>query len=84
MKKYSILLLSIVALNGCIESAKSVVETDNPGIKVEFLFEKDGCKVYRFKDGGYKYFTTCQGSTSWTESCGKNCHKQVDCPTAIK
>ena len=28
------------------------------GFEVEFLFEKDGVKVYRFEDGNTHYFTT--------------------------
>jgi len=29
---------------------------------VDYLFEHDGCKVYRFYDrGNYVYFTNCRG-----------------------
>jgi hypothetical protein len=41
--------------------------------EVEYLFEKDGVKVYRFEDGGrYHYFTT-KGETISTQqnSSGK-------------
>lgn len=38
---------------------------NNPTYQVEFLFEHEGCKVYRFWDyGNYVYFTNCEGSTS--------------------
>jgi hypothetical protein len=50
-------------------------QTENPNFKVDFLFEKDGCKVYRFLDGNYHYFTNCT-ETSSTVSCGKNCHRE--------
>jgi hypothetical protein len=44
--------------------------------------EKDGCKVYAFeRDGRDHYFTRCgevvTTETNWTQSCGKNCSKQV-------
>jgi hypothetical protein len=35
---------------------------NNKTYKVDFLFEHDGCKVYRFLDrGNYVYFTNCNG-----------------------
>lgn len=37
--------------------------TTNQAIKVELLFEKDGCKVYRFNDGNDHYYTDCRGQT---------------------
>ena len=38
------------------------VTQNNKDYTVEYLFEHDGCKVYRFKDGNYYvYFTNCNG-----------------------
>ncbi len=35
---------------------------NNPAFKVEYLFEHEGCKVYRFEDkGNWVYYTNCQG-----------------------
>ncbi|MEY4903363.1 MAG: hypothetical protein RLZZ292_1178, partial [Bacteroidota bacterium] len=34
---------------------------NNKTYQVEYLFEHDGCKVYRFYDGYYVYFTNCKG-----------------------
>jgi hypothetical protein len=35
---------------------------NNDTYTVEYLFEHDGCKVYRFMDrGDYIYFTNCNG-----------------------
>ena len=44
----------------------------------QFLSEKDGCKVYAFKQGGtWHYFTNCGKTTTteknYTEYCGKAC-----------
>jgi len=72
MKKVT-LIIAVLFMVGCNKSAKQTVETDNSSFKVELLFEVDGCKVYRFVDGGRsRYFTTCSGGTSWSESHGKN------------
>ena len=43
------------------------------GFAVEYLFEKDGVKVYRFYDGGHAHYFTSQGETISTQqnSTGK-------------
>ena len=44
--------------------------------EVEYLFEKDGVKVYRFEDGGrYHYFTT-KGETISTQTAGKTTYSE--------
>jgi hypothetical protein len=38
---------------------------NNNSYQVDFLFEYDGCKVYRFQDrGDYIYFTNCNNETT--------------------
>lgn len=38
--------------------------SNNKDYNVSYLFEHDGCKVYRFMDGSNcVYFTSCQGET---------------------
>lgn len=38
---------------------------NNSTYTVEYLFEHDGCKVYRFRDdGNYVYFTNCNGDVT--------------------
>jgi hypothetical protein len=38
---------------------------NNSSYDVDYLFEHDGCKVYRFRDrGDYIYFTSCQGNVT--------------------
>jgi hypothetical protein len=42
--------------------------SNNKDYKVSYLFEHDGCKVYRFVDGfNAVYFTSCQGETSFQQ-----------------
>ena len=45
-----------------LASTKAV---NNKTYTVEYLFEQDGCKVYRFEDNGnYVYFTNCKGDVT--------------------
>lgn len=76
MKTLSKLLfiVTIVLLTGCMKDEQSS-ETVGNGFQVEFLFEKDGVKVYRFYDGRYHYFTTL-GETITTHRSGKTNYEE--------
>jgi hypothetical protein len=56
------ILLSVVFV-GCAKPGHSVIPNDNKAdFKIEYLFECDGVKMYRFCDNGrYRYFTTGNG-----------------------
>jgi hypothetical protein len=66
--RYAPLLLVLLA-SACITQhpiSKEPAE-NNKDYNVEYLFEHDGCKVYRFKDHNsvgtyYVYYTNCNGS----------------------
>ena len=76
MKKI-LVLAAILALAGCSKPAETSTQVGREFV-VDKLFTHEGCTVYRFTDGGNnRYFTNCQGSTSWTEQCGKGCTRQV-------
>ena len=46
-----------------------VTPENNKTYQVDFLFEHDGCKVYRFLDSGdYVYFTNCNGDVTSIKS----------------
>ena len=49
-------------------------QTKNVNFKVDFLFEHDGCKVYRFTDGRDVYFTNCNGRVDWQTSSRNGKH----------
>ncbi len=53
--------------SGCYTS-RPIMQTasdNNRTYKVDYLFEHDGCKVYRFNDmGTYVYFTNCKGNVT--------------------
>lgn len=83
MKKVLIgLTLSLVLFTSCKREPTEVVTTNNKNFYVELLFEVDGCKVYRFWDGGYKYFTTCNGSVNLKN--GSKNQDNIEIHTTIK
>lgn len=60
--KVAAVCLALAALAGCEKPSQGVEKIGS--FEVETLFEKDGCKVYRFTDYGEPhYFTNCGGST---------------------
>lgn len=76
--KRIILSLAFLSLVAC---KKKAVETTTEGkdIAVELLFEKDGCKVYRFIDGTRTvYYSDCRGKIEYrtTSSNGKTSTKR--------
>ena len=76
MKHLLTIALLALALAGCERHPQETAETSNTDYQIELLFEHDGCRVYRFSDGGHRYYTHChdgQGRTDWTvrHSIGK-------------
>lgn len=72
MMKNTIIALAIALIvTSCIHEAQS---KSHEGIdfEVEFLFEKDGVKMYRFYDNGKYHYYTNKGETLTTQSEGKN------------
>ena len=45
------------------------------GFEVEYLFEKDGVKVYRFYDGMHFHYFTSRGETITTQTSGSGKNK---------
>jgi len=71
-------LLTAVLAVGCTKEPEKVEHSTNPRVEVATLFTHDGCKVYRFADGGRDhYFARCGDKAETispkTTSCGKNC-----------
>lgn len=82
------IILSICALFAVLFMActKEGTPANVTGAKEDFsvtmLFEKDGCNIYRFYDGGYfHYFTTCEGETFEEHGCGRNCTRKESIKT---
>lgn len=59
-------LIGMLLLNACYPGhplTKGPAQ-NNGTYNVSYLFENEGCKVYRFNDMGmYVYYTNCNGST---------------------
>ncbi|WP_298646968.1 DUF4884 domain-containing protein [uncultured Proteiniphilum sp.] len=70
VKTNIILLLTVVAaglLSSCYSSLPISREApqNNETYEVDYLFEHDGCKVYRFYDrDNWVYFTNCRGDVT--------------------
>lgn len=62
MKKTILFLGVLFLMTGCYNEPQSVTK-EGIDFEVEFLFEKDGVKVYRFRDGGRAHYFTTQGET---------------------
>lgn len=65
----------MMLLMGC--RGDSITQVQQGDFKVEFLFENDGIKVYRFFDGGRPvYFTNVEGRVQYDYSTGgKHSHR---------
>ncbi|NMA72576.1 MAG: DUF4884 domain-containing protein [Bacteroidales bacterium] len=73
MKKASyllLLILSIISITSCAfgtygNPVSMNIPDNNKTYEIYYLFEHNGCKVYRFYDrGNYVYFTDCTGSVT--------------------
>lgn len=75
-----VLCLALAACGGeSTAPARAVTPTEK--FDVTFLFEKDGCRVYRFYDRRNHYFTTCgETITTYSEMCGVKppCSRELD------
>jgi len=70
MRKILLILFTGFLLTGCFKEPQSSTLEGN-GFQVEYLFEKDGIKVYRFYDGGRIHYFTTLGETITTQDAGK-------------
>jgi hypothetical protein len=70
MKKILIILAAVVTLQSCKKDPQSVHPVGN-GFQVEFLFEHNGIKMYRFGDNGNLHYFTSQGETISIQREGK-------------
>lgn len=67
LMKVSVLLFLLIGMASCFTSQplKTSHSENNSTYNISYLFEHDGCKVYRFYDrGNYVYFTTLGDVTS--------------------
>jgi len=69
--KSAIAILLFINLSSCYiqEPISKMPSSNNKTYEVEYLFEHDGCKVYRFRDyNHYVYFTNCKSDVTSIEN----------------
>ena len=71
MKKLIVTLGVFLLFTSCVHEAQSKSQ-EGIDFEVEFLFEKDGVKMYRFYDNGRFHYYTDKGETIVTQQAGKN------------
>ena len=73
-----IIVLGAMIFGACSNGPMSTERLGkDDGFAVEYLFEKDGVKVYRFYDNGYAHYFTTQGETISVHRVNKNTiHKE--------
>ena len=77
MKRYFILFISLTMLYGCLGEPQSIENTGKNGdFHIEYLFEKDGIKMYRFYDGGRLHYFTTSGETMTEQSVGETTYEE--------
>ena len=75
--KTLLLILFVIVLNSCvsIQPVTRSAPDNNKAYQVDYLFEHEGCKVYRFNDrGNYVYFTNCTGDVTSIENDSTKAH----------
>ena len=78
MKKILLTAIVITTMTGCFKEPQSIglAGKDNK-FQVEFLFEKDGIKMYRFMDGSHYHYFTSNGQTISTQTSGKTTYEEI-------
>jgi len=71
MKNLFLIGIVSLVLSSCYKDPQNMT-TEGNGFEVEFLFEKDEVKVYRFRDGGKFHYFTSRGETMTTNSSDKS------------
>lgn len=66
------LIGTITLMASCLHEPVSTTITNENGIQVEYLFEKDGIRVYRFSDGCEHHYFTTRGETISETGDSKN------------
>lgn len=75
MKKILCMALMTVLLTSCYKEPQSITK-EGIDFEVEYLFEKDGIKVYRFYDGGRRHYFTSRGETMSTQKSGNSNYQE--------
>lgn len=64
---YIIPLLVLLSFTSCARDAERKAHSTNSDFRVEFIFECEGIKVYRFLDCATYHYFTSKGETMTTQ-----------------
>ena len=74
---FGALILGTFMLSGCFNEPQSIEHTGiDDKVQIDFLFEKDGIKMYRFFDGGHAHYFTTNGETMTIQHSGKTSYEE--------
>jgi len=74
MKKLLLLSIAILFISCKKESESKVYLGKNKDFEIEFLFEINGIKMYRFRDNGRTHYFTNKGETINTQNYSNGKH----------
>lgn len=86
MRKLIFLILIIIGLSSCEEGKPQhiSVKESKESFDIEFLFEVDSIKVYRFRDGGRNvYFSSSEGRFDSQYTTGSGKHRRYHDQTTL-
>lgn len=75
---YLYTFVAVILLSTLTSCKKDEISSsiEGNGFEVEFLFEKDGIRVYRFIDGSSTHYFTSKGETITTQHYGKTSYDE--------
>ncbi len=77
MKRLTLIGIILIGMFGCINEPQSTETVGKDGtVRIDFLFEKDGIKVYRFIDGGRFHYFTTNGETTTEQTSGETTYDE--------
>lgn len=80
--RLALALVGFAALAGCGKPPINTQDGGAPGRSVDLMaVAPDGTNLWRFDAGSRDVYFASSGA-QWTESCGKNCRRDVHVPTA--
>jgi len=75
MKRVLTVLVLAILFTSCKREALRNDKTNNKDFQVDFLFEHNGIKMYRFFDEGHYHYFTSKNETITSQTSGKSSYE---------